>query len=616
MRRLPARRRRATARAPGSAAAPRRRSAAAALAPLLLVPLLLAPLLSLAGCTSPPAPAPTPTAPGDAIPPAWRFPVAAAHPTTAEHGMVVTDAPLASDVGARVLAEGGNAVDAAVATAFALAVVYPEAGNIGGGGFMVVRLADGTTASLDFREKAPLAATRDMYIGPDGRATDASLIGYRASGVPGSVMGLWEAHRRFGSVPWKTLLQPAIRLAEEGFTVSADFAGAIRADAARLRRFPASAALFLPGGEPPAVGSTWRDADLAATLRRIAASGPAGFYDGETAERIVAEMRRGGGLITREDLRRYRAVWREPIRFRYRGNEIVSMPPPSSGGITMAEVLNMLEGWNLDSLGWHSPAHLHLLAETMRRAFADRNSYLGDPDFVDFPQARLVSKAYARERVADIRPDRATRSADVAPGLGPVAEPSHTTHFSVVDAAGDAVATTTTLNALFGSGVSVAGAGFALNDEMDDFAAKPGTPNMFGLVQGEQNAIAPGKRMLSAMAPTIVVAPDGHVRLVTGARGGPRIITGTLQVISNVLDFGMDVGAAVDAPRVHHQHLPDTLYYEANGLTPAQIKALEAMGHHVAPFHGYIGNAPSILWADGKWTGIPDPRQGGSAAAH
>lgn len=555
-----------------------------------------------------------PAAVAEHIPAAWPYSPEA--PAMAAGGMVTTDAPLATQVGVEVLRSGGNAVDAAVAVAFALAVVYPEAGNIGGGGFAVVRLANGEVASLDFRETAPLAATADMYLDEEGEPTDRSVTGHLAAGVPGSVAGLWALHQRYGTRPWAELLEPAIRMAEQGFIVDEDLAESVRDAAERLALFPASAALFLPGGEPLGVGTTWRNPELARTLRHIAEHGPAGFYEGETADLIVEEMRRGGGLITHEDLRRYRAIWRDPIDFEYRGHRVLSMPPPSSGGITLALIANMIEGYDLGALGWNSPGTLHLLAEVMRRAFADRNHFLGDPDFVEIPLAMLVSREYAAERRADISPTMATPSEAVAPGvLAGVREPEHTTHFGVVDAAGNAVALTTTINELYGSAVTVAGAGFLLNDEMDDFTSKPGAPNLFGLVQGEANRIEPGKRMLSAMTPVIVLDPAGQPLLVSGARGGPRIITAVFQVLSNVVDHGMDVAAAVYAPRVHHQHLPDVLYFEAGGLSPTQVQALEALGHTVQPRDGYIGNAPSLLRRGGAWTGVADPRQGGAAAS-
>jgi gamma-glutamyltranspeptidase / glutathione hydrolase len=534
-------------------------------------------------------------------------------PAEAAQAMVVTDAPLATAVGVEVMRQGGNAVDAAVATAFALAVVYPEAGNIGGGGFMVARMADGTAAALDFREQAPLASSRDMFLDAGGNLSSRSVIGHLASGVPGAVMGLWEAHRRFGSQPWPELLQPAIRLAEEGFSVDRELAASVRSAASRLRQFDGSAALLLPGGAPLAEGSRWRNPDLARVLRRVAEHGPAGFYEGETADLIVAEMQRGGGIITHEDLRRYRAEWRTPIEFTYRGHRVLSMPPASSGGITLAIIANILDGYPLDRLGWNTQPTLHLVAEAMRRAFADRNHFLGDPAFVQFPQALLISPSYAARLRATIDRQRASPSASVRPGNGEVQEAEHTTHFSVVDPFGNAVALTTTINELYGSAVTIGGAGFLMNNEMDDFAAKPGAPNMFGLVQGEANAIEPGKRMLSAMTPTIVLDRNGRVLMVTGARGGPRIITAVFQVISNVLDHGMDVGTAVHAPRIHHQHLPDVLYHENGGMSAQRSAQLREMGHAVEG-RATVGTAPTILRRRGVWTGIPDPRTGGSAA--
>jgi gamma-glutamyltranspeptidase / glutathione hydrolase len=567
--------------------------------------------LLLAACGSAPSGADT-AADLSRVPQQWPYTLDTL-PVEAASAMVVSDAALATEVGVQVMRDGGNAVDAAVATAFALAVVYPEAGNVGGGGFMVARLADGTTAALDFREKAPLAAHRDMFLDAGGNLTDRSVVGHLASGVPGAVMGLWEAHQRFGSRPWADLLEPAIRLAAEGFAVDAHVAGTLRTRAARLSRFEGSAALFLPDGEPLQEGSLWRNPDLAGVLRRIADRGAAGFYEGETADLIVAEMRRGGGIITHEDLRSYRAEWRTPVQFTYRGHRILSMPPASSGGITLAIMANVLEGYPLDRLGWHSDAALHLTAEAMRRAFADRNHFLGDPDFVEFPEEWLISQAYAAQLRGTIDRQQATPSQQVRPGLGEAVEPEHTTHFSVVDPFGNAVALTTTINSLYGSAVTVSGAGFLLNNEMDDFAAKPGAPNQFGLVQGEANAIEPGKRMLSAMTPTIVLDRNGEVLMVTGARGGPRIISAVFQVISNVLDYGMDVATAVRTPRIHHQHLPDVLYYERDGLADHLMDQLRLMGHAVEP-RPTVGTAPSILRRGTTWTGSADPRTGGLGA--
>jgi gamma-glutamyltranspeptidase/glutathione hydrolase len=494
--------------------------------------------------------------------------------------MVVSDAALATKVGADVLAAGGNAVDAAIATAFALAVVFPSAGNIGGGGFMVARV-DGQEHALDFRETAPGKATRDMYKGKDGKTTEDSKIGHLAAGVPGSVAGLWDAYQKLASKKktWAELVAPAIKLAKDGFPVSEDLAR-VSGGAKSLAKFPASAAMFLPGGAPLVAGSTLKLPDLAATLERIAEKGPAGFYEGKTAELIVAEMKRGKGIISAADLKGYKAKWREPLVFEYRGRRITSMPLPSSGGVAIAMIAHQLETFELGKMQWHSPAHVHLVAEAMRRAFLARNEGLGDPDFVKTAVVELSSKEWAAKQRATISLDKATRTSDLAGvgkdtgGNGP-----NTTHFSVVDAQGNAVALTTTLNGWFGSGVTVTGAGFVLNNEMDDFSTVPGTPNMFGLVQMETNAVAPGKRMLSSMTPTIVTGKDGKVELVLGAAGGPTILTAVFQVLSNVVDFGFDVTAATNAPRFHQQDFPDRMMTEKGGFSEPLQKALEAMGH-------------------------------------
>ncbi len=548
------------------------------------------------------------------VPASWRFPLHPA-PAVAAHALVATDAPLATRVGVDVLRAGGNAVDAAIATAFALAVVYPAAGNLGGGGFMVARMADGRTAALDFREMAPIHASRNMYLDSAGNLTDRSVDGWLASGVPGTVMGLWLAHKRFGTKPWATLLAPAIRLADQGFVVDAHLHRSLADEQERLARYPGSAALFYPAGQPPAEGSRFRNPDLARTLRRIAERGPAGFYQGETAELIEKEMTANGGIIGREDLKRYVAKWRDPVTFTYRGHTVISMPPSSSGGLTLALIADILQGYDLARLGWHSPEHIHLVAEAMRRAFADRNALLADADFYPVPRAQFLSRPYAARQRATIDPLKATPSSQIRPGLGLAAGGLHTTHFGVVDAKGGAVGITYTLNNGFGSGVTVTGAGFLMNDEMDDFAAKPGSPNMFGLVQLEANAIQPGKRPLSAMTPTIVLDARGKPMLVTGASGGPRIISAVYQVLSNVLDFGMDVGSALAAPRIHQQHLPDVLYSEPQGLTSDVLQALEAMGYRT-PSMGAIGDAATILRRGSVWTGMADPRSGGNAEGY
>jgi gamma-glutamyltranspeptidase / glutathione hydrolase len=552
-----------------------------------------------------------------AFPESWPYPntdtgVAAAH------GMVATDAPLATHVGATVLRNGGNAVDAAIATAFALAVVLPAAGNLGGGGFLVVHMGDGREAALDFREMAPGAATRDMYIGANGHADDRSITGPLAAGVPGSVAGLWEAHERFGSRPWSELIAPAIALAEQGFVVDSDFASAIRGDSARLAHFPASAALFLQHGGVPHAGDCWRNPELGAVLRRISKNGQKGFYTGRTAELIAAEMRRAHGIMTQKDLAGYEAKWRDPIVFTYRGHKVISMPPPSSGGLTMALVAHELARFDVRAAGWHSPREINLFAEAMRRGFAVRNGLLGDPDFITIPTTRLLSQQFADSLSRSIMEGRATPSASIRIGGGASVEKHQTTHFSVMDGQGGAAALTTTLNGGFGSAVVVPGTGLLLNDEMDDFASEPGRPNMFGLVQGEANAIAPGKRMLSSMTPTIVLGDDGKPMLVTGAQGGPTIITTTYQIMSNVIDYDMGISTAVRAPRMHHQHLPDTLQYEKGGLTTATLDALRAMGYAVAPLspNGDLGYAASILRRNGVVHGASDPRVHGSAEGY
>lgn len=537
-------------------------------------------------------------------------------PVTGRRGAVSTTDAYASEVGLDVLRRGGNAVDAAVAAAFALAVVNPEAGNLGGGGFLVLHLADGTQAALDFRETAPAGATRDMFLDEDGELTDRSIVGHLASGVPGSVRGLWEAHQRHGSLPWEALLDPSVELAEE-VVVTERMATMFRESRAGLELFETTRQTFLPGGHPPERGDTFRQPELAATLRRIRDLGPDGFYGGETAALIVAEMERGGGLITLQDLAEYRAVWRDPVVFTYRGHTLVSMPPSSSGGATLAALLNILEGYDLRVSGWNTPATIHLVAEAAKRAYADRNELLADPAFQPLPFPRMLSKEYAVERRGEISPGVATPSLQVHPRAEEAPrEGEHTTHLSVVDGEGNAVSLTTTINSWFGSKVTVEGAGFVLNNEMDDFAARPGTPNQFGLVQGVRNAVEPGKRMLSAMTPTVVLDPDGNLLMVVGTPGGSTIITTVLQVISNILDHGMDLPAAVHAPRVHHQHLPDQIFYEPGGLGPDLVAALEGMGHALVERNEMSGDVQAILVRpDGTLAVVSDPRRGGTAKA-
>ena len=527
----------------------------------------------------------------------------------AGHGMVASNCALATEAGVEVLKAGGNAVDAAVAVGFALAVAYPEAGNIGGGGYAVLRMADGRTAALDYRETAPAAASRDMFIGADGRPTDASLVGHRASGVPGSVAGLLALLEKHGTLPRARVMAPAIRLARDGFLVDEIFRTSIEQNAKLVGRF-GGAGLFLPGGQPPAVESRFVQADLAQTLERIARDGRDGFYTGAVAAAVVGEMGRGGGIITAADLSGYQPVWRTPITSSYRGHGLIAMPPSSSGGITLVETLNILETWP-DVAPWGSAASLHRLTSAFQRAFVDRNETLGDPAFVKMPLDRLASKAYAKELRAGIREDRAVPTSALKPA---VRESRETTNYAVVDRGGNAVAITTTINSLYGSGVWVPGAGFFLNNEMDDFAAQPGTPNQFGLVQGESNAVAPGRRMLSAMAPTIVLDPKGSVEMLIGGRGGPRIITAVVQAIVNVIDHRMTLADAVGAPRIHHQALPDVLEYEKGGVPADVVAALGAMGYSTKP--GGTGSLTAIRRTATGWEGLFDPRKHGLAAGY
>ena len=547
-------------------------------------------------------------APADATSPPRRAVVA-----TADSAMVVTAAPLATDVGVAVLRSGGNAIDAAVAVSFALAVVYPTAGNLGGGGLIVARMGQ-ESAALDFREVAPLRATRDMYLDSTGQVTDRSLIGALAVGVPGSVAGLWEAHAKYGSRPWRELVQPAIDLAERGFITDSAFVSDLPGDSAKLTRFPASAALYVPNGTLVPLGVTWRNRELATTLRRIAEHGRDGFYAGPTADLIVAEMRRSSGVIGREDLTRYRALWRKPVEFTYRGHRVISMPPVSSGGLTIALMANILGGIDLRAMGWHSPQAIHTVAEVERMAYARRNTLLADPAFWSINEPAFLSPDTAAALRAAIGP----RASESTPPVAAVNAGRHTTHFSIVDAHGNAVSMTTTLNEGYGSGVTVTGAGFLLNNEMDDFTTKVGAVNAMGLRQWEANAIAPGKRMLSSMTPTIVLDSTGAPLVVTGAAGGAHIITGVAQVISNVLDFGMPLGEAMAAPRFHAQDFPDSIWVEADGLPESTLRALSAMGHHPAIMKRGDGLAwvQSIARAGGRWQGVSEPRGHGRAAGY
>ena len=538
------------------------------------------------------------------FPAAWRH-TAGRAPVFGAHAMVASDAPLGSAAGVEIMKRGGNAVDAAVAVGFANAVAYPEAGNIGGGGYMVIHMADGRAAALDYRETAPLAATRDMYLDEHGRLTDRSVVGATASGVPGAVAGLTTALAKYGTMSLAQVMVPAIRYAEEGIVVDSALANSFRSNAQLIATF-SGGGVFVPNGAPLAAGTRLRQPALARTLRAIAAKGRSAFYEGPIAEMWTSELRSAGGIITMADLAAYQPVWREPVRSTYRGYSLFTMPPSSSGGVTITETLNILEGYEslpaYGSAGW-----AHVLASAYQRAFVDRNEKLADPAFVKVPIGQLTDKAYAARLRATIGAMHATPTSTLDTAIRDGME---TTHYSVVDGKGNAVATTTTLNNLYGSGVYVASAGFFLNDEMDDFAAQPGKPNMFGLVQGEANAIQPGKRMLSAMSPTIVLDRDGSLLLVVGSRGGPRIITSTSEVILNVLDYRMTLADAMSAPRLHHQALPDSLYLERDAVTPAVADSLRAMGYDLAMGRG-IGLVNAIMRVRGGLEGVSDPRSAG-----
>lgn len=525
--------------------------------------------------------------------------------------MVASASALASGIGADILKRGGNAADAAVATGLALAVSYPRAGNLGGGGFAVLRLADGRVTSLDFRETAPSAATRDLYLDARGDVVPGrSTVGHLASGVPGTVAGLALLHEKYGSgrLTWAQLVEPARRLAAQGFAVTPALARDLQAGAELLGQFPASKHTFLRDGNLYRAGELLRQPELAATLRRLQQHGAAGFYSGTTAQLIVREMRDHGGLITAADLAAYRVIERAPLRGSYRGFGIVTMPPPSSGGVALLQMLAMLEPHDVGSLGLNSAAKIHLFAEVMRRAFGDRARFLGDPDFVRVPVKQLLDRDYLTQRMSDFDARHATPGDSKSAAILPPGESTETTHFSVVDSAGNAVSITCTLNGLWGSGVTVPGAGFLMNNEMDDFTSKIGVQNAYGLTQGEANAIAPGKRPLSSMTPTIVLK-DGKPFLVTGSPGGPTIINTVLLVITNIIDFNLNVTQAVDSPRFHHQWQPDVIDHEPFLTSPDTIALLTAEGHALASRKLYP-NAPEAearTWGDAESILI-DPR--------
>ena len=540
------------------------------------------------------------------------LPLPAAQPARARRGMVVTRERHATEVGVKVLESGGNAVDAAVAVGFALAVTHPSAGNIGGGGFMLVRLASGRSTFLDFRERAPGSASRNMYIGADGKATADSRLGYRAAGVPGSVRGLELASRRYGKKPWRELVRPAVALASRGFELSYAQAQSLSTTEA-LSTFPESSRIFQRNGRFFEPGERFVQADLGRTLDRIARLGAKDFYEGETAALLAKDMKEHGGLITLDDLKNYQAIERAPLRGSYRGYEILTAPPPSSGGIGILQMLGVLEGSGFEKAGAGSATAVHWMAEAMRRYFADRSEHLGDPEFVKIPLPGLLDPAYLARLRASIDPQRATPSNNVRAASYPGRESYETTHYSIADAEGNIAIVTYTLNTGYGSKVTATGLGFLLNNEMDDFAPKPGEANFYGLIQGEANAIAPGKKPLSSMTPTILLK-DGQPVLALGSPGGPTIINTVLEVLVNFIDFRMNVQDAVNWPRFHHQWMPDELRMEP-GYSPDTVAILEQRGHIVKRVTAQ-GECAAIAFGNGWMEGAADPRSEGLAAGH
>jgi gamma-glutamyltranspeptidase / glutathione hydrolase len=547
------------------------------------------------------------------------FPLGAKDPVRARHGMVVAQEPLAADVGLAVLKNGGDAVDAAIAVGFALAVTHPVAGNLGGGGFMLIRRADGRTTFLDFRECAPQKASRDMYIGRDGNPTRDSVFGWRSSGVPGTVAGFEAAYKKHGTKPWAELVSPAIALARDGLPVSETLSASLRT-AQPLQLDVESKRVFLRDGKFYGAGETLKQPDLANTLQRIADNGAKDFYQGETAKLFAVEMGKHGGAITQEDLRRYQVIERTPLTGSYKGFDVITAPPPSAGGVGLLQMMGILEGTGYEAGGANSPKAVHYEAEAMRRFFADRSEYLGDPNFYNVPVKQLLDPKYITWRRSTIDPLRATPSELIGPGL-PHSVDAHlhrkesdeTTHYNVVDGKGNAVAVTYTLNNSYGNGITVPGLGFLLNDEMDDFAAKPGAPNMFGLIGGDANAIEPGKRPLSSMTPAILVQ-DGKLFMVVGAPGGSRITTGVMQVVLNVIDFHMNAQDAVDLPRFHEQWKPEFLYLQ-NGFSQNVANSLKSMGYELKPIDG-VGRVEAIAMNNGILEGGTESRQHGKVAGY
>lgn len=524
----------------------------------------------------------------------------------------------ATEAGLEILRKGGNAVDAAIAVQFALAVTLPRAGNIGGGGFMVLHLSNGDVKTLDFREKSPANATRDMFLDDEGAyVPEKSRIGGLASGVPGTVDGMISALERYGTLPLEVIMEPAIRLAASGFRLTHSHAESLNRHRENLEKFEESSEIFLrPDGTLWREGQLFIQNELSETLERIARQGRDGFYSGITARLLVQELQRQGGIMTLRDLRNYSSVWRDPIVAEYSGHKLYMMPPPSSGGVVMKQVLTMIGDLKHDEIGFNSSAYIHKLSEAFKRSFADRNYYLGDPDFTTIPLDTLTSESYLARRFSNFDPDLATPGDDIRHGdIAGFVEPDETTHFSVIDRDGNAVAVTTTLNGSYGSYVTVSGAGFLLNNEMDDFSAKPGEPNMFGLIGAEANAVEPNKRMLSSMSPTIVTK-DGEVRIIAGASGGPRIITSTLQNILNIITYNMNASQAIAAPRFHHQWLPDQIFIETFTVSDDTKENLIRKNHEIFEVSSLARVHMIVVDENGKRTGAADPRGNGSVLGY
>jgi gamma-glutamyltranspeptidase/glutathione hydrolase len=539
---------------------------------------------------------------------------ASRQPIASSRGLVASTSPLASDVGAQILRDGGNAIDAAVAVGLALAVTWPAAGNLGGGGFALLRLADGSSHFVDYRETAPAAAQADFYLDKDGKLIpDVSSVGWRSVAVPGTPAGMELMHTRWGKLPWKKVVEPARRLAEKGYRLEEAHVRSLAQNEDLLSKFPESKAIFLPGGKLPKVGDLFVQKDLGKTLAALEKRGAKGFYEGPVAELLAKDILAQGGVITTRDLKDYKALVREPLKGRYKDFEVLTAPPPSSGGAVLLQILGQLEQDDLKALGFGSAGYLHLLAEAMKRAFADRAHWFGDPGFVSVPLQKLLDPLYLKARRQSIAVDKASPSETIKAGPLQDNESWETTHYTVVDKDGAIVSNTYTLNGSFGSGATAKGTGVLLNNEMDDFASKPGEANMYRLIQGERNRIAPGKRPLSSMTPTVFLK-DGRAILALGSPGGPTIINTVLQVSLNVLVHGMNIQEAIDAPRIHHQWQPDRIFWEPWGINPDTRKILEQMGHKLAERQRQMGDTHAVYFDAEKkdWTGASDSRWGGA----